>query len=134
MQQLYSRHKDKINYLLVGGWNTLFGYLVFVGLYFWLGNRTNYLVLLLISNVLSITNAYIGYKLLVFKTRGNYFREYLRFYMVYGAAILINFLLLPIAVEVLKITPPVAQGILMWLTVVVSYIGHKYFSFGGNNR
>jgi len=112
----------------------LFGYLVFVGLYFWLGNRTNYLVLLLISNVLSITNAYIGYKLLVFKTRGNYFREYLRFYMVYGAAILINFLLLPIAVEVLKITPPVAQGILMWLTVVVSYIGHKYFSFGGNNR
>lgn len=134
MSQLYHQHKEKVNYLLVGSWNTLFGYLAFVGLYLWLGYRINYLVLLLISNVFSITNAYIGYKLLVFKTKGNYLREYLRFYLVYGSAILFNFILLPITVELFKITPPIAQGIIMWLTVIFSYFGHKYFSFGVNNR
>ncbi|MDI6732272.1 MAG: GtrA family protein, partial [Candidatus Margulisbacteria bacterium] len=76
-----------------------------------------------------ITNAYVGYKLFVFKTQGNYLNEYLRFYMVYGAALLFNFFLLPITVEVFKLSPPVAQGIIIWLTILFSYFGHKHFSF-----
>ena len=127
--QLYLRHKEKINYLLVGGWNTVFGYFVFVGLYYWLHNLVHYLLLLVISNILSITNAYIGYKIFVFKTKGNYLKEYLRFYLVYGAAIMLNFILLPITVELLRISPPIAQLLVMWFTIVVSYFGHKYFSF-----
>ena len=129
MKKFYKKHREKINYLLVGAWNTVFGYFTFVILYFLLSARIHYMFILGFSNVLSITNAYVGYKTFVFRTRGNYIREYLRFYVVYGAAIGLNFILLPIVVEVLSVNPVIAQGIIIWLTIIFSYFGHKRFSF-----
>jgi putative flippase GtrA len=131
MRRLYARHREKINYLLVGGWNTVFGYLNFLLLYAVLGTRVHYLVIFLISTVLSITNAYVGYKIFVFKTHGHYVREYARFYGVYGATTVLNFLLLPVGVEVLHLSPPIAQGGLILLTIGLGYLGHKHFSFQG---
>lgn len=129
MRKLYHQHWEKVNYLLVGGWNTIFGYAAFVALYFLLADRIHYLILLIVSNILGITNAYIGYKIFVFKTRGDYWREYMRFYVVYGSATALNFVLLLVCVEVLKLSPPVAQGGLIFLNVIFSYFGHKHFSF-----
>jgi putative flippase GtrA len=114
---------------LVGGWNTLFSYLVFAALYFLLRGYLHYMVLYVISSVLSITNAYIGFKLFVFKTRGHYLREYSRFYVVYGGALALNLLLLPLVVETCRISPVVAQAGLALITVAFSYFGHKNFSF-----
>jgi putative flippase GtrA len=129
MHKIFKRHQEKINYLLVGGWNTVFGYVAFLSLYFLFGEKIHYLVLLVVSNILSITNAYIGYKIFVFKTRGNYAREYARFYLVYGGAMALNFVLLPVCVEFLRLSPPIAQGGLVFLNVIFSYFGHKHFSF-----
>jgi len=129
IRHLYHRHKEKINYLLVGGWNTVFGYFTFVLLYFLFSQIIHYLFLLVIASILSITNAYIGYKTFVFKTKGNYVREYLRFYLVYGGVMLLNFVTLPIIVKLSHLSPPVAQGGFICITVVFSYFGHKHFSF-----
>ena len=129
MKKLYDRHKEKIDFLLVGGWNTLFGYVVFLALYYLFADKIHYLIIFIVSNILSITNAYIGYKLFVFKTKGNYLQEYLRFYVVYGGAILLNLILLPITVEYFRFSPPIAQGGLMFLNVAFSFVGHKRFSF-----
>lgn len=126
---LLGKHKDKIMYLIVGGWNTLFGYLSFVLLYFLFSEVVHYLVILVVSTVLNITNAYIGYKFFVFKTKGNYIREYLRFYVIYGASIVLNFVLLPVCVELLTMSPLIAQAALMVLGIILSYLGHKHFSF-----
>lgn len=86
-------------------------------------------MILAISNVMSITNAYAGYKIFVFKTKGNYLREYFRFYVVYGVALCMNYIVLPICVELLKMSPLVAQALLTAITVTSSYLGHKHFSF-----
>ncbi|OGC32362.1 hypothetical protein A2311_05280 [candidate division WOR-1 bacterium RIFOXYB2_FULL_48_7] len=88
------------------------------------------MVLLIVSNILSITNAYVGYKLFVFKTKGNYLQEYLRFYVVYGTALVLNFVLLPVCVEIFKVSPPLAQAGLLGLNIIFSYLGHKNYSFG----
>jgi len=82
-----------------------------------------------LSNIISITNAYVGYKIFVFKTEGNYLREYARFYVVYGSAFLLNFALLPLCVEILRISPVLAQAGLIFINVIFSYFGHKNFSF-----
>ena len=129
MKKLYKKHKEKINYIIVGGWNTVFGCFTFVALYFLLQRYIHYLFILVLTNIITITNAYICYKLFVFKTKGNYLKEYLRFYLVYGVAIGINFILLPIAVEMLNVSPPIAQAPIMLFTIIVSYLGHKHFSF-----
>ncbi|MGD9971110.1 MAG: GtrA family protein [Sulfuricurvum sp.] len=129
MKQFVARHEQKVRYLLIGGWNTLFGYGVFAGLYFWLKDSTHYIAILSLSYILSITNAYIGYKLFVFKTRGNILREYFRFYMVYGASFLFNLVSLPVLIETLNFNMYIAQALITLLTIIGSYVLHKKFSF-----
>jgi putative flippase GtrA len=123
------RHRQFVRYLLVGGWNTVFGMAVYAGLYSWLGQRTHYLVLLIPSNILAITNAYVCYKLLVFKTHGNILREYLRCYVVYGGMMLIGAALLFVLVEWLRMPPVAANCACIAVTTVVSYLAHRNFSF-----
>jgi putative flippase GtrA len=129
MKHFLKKHKEKINYFIVGMWNTIFGYFVFAALYYLLNKNIHYLFLLIISNILSITNAYIGYKTFVFKTKGNYLNEYLRFYLVYGAMLILNLIFLPVLVEIFRVNPVIAQGMFVFVSFIGSYIGHKYFSF-----
>ncbi len=127
--RLVNLNKEKINYLLVGAWNTAFSYLAFAALYFLLRTVLHYEVLLVVSSILSITNAYIAYKLFVFKTKGHYLREYSRFYVVYGGSLLMNLVLLPVFVVIFGLSPLAAQAGLSVFTVVFSYYGHRNFSF-----
>lgn len=132
MKRFLTKHEQKIRYLIIGGWNTVFGYGVFAALYFWLADTMHYLMILSISYILSITNAYVGYKLFVFKTRGNILREYLRFYAVYGISFLFNLASLPLFIEILKLNMYVAQAIVTMVTILGSYMLHKNFSFKEN--
>ncbi len=125
-------------YLLVGGWNTLFGYVVFAGLTYLLTGVVPYayMAAYVLSNVIAITAAYLGYKFFVFRTRGNYLAEYLRFYVVYGGAALLGLALLPIFVTLVaplvstpSHAPYVAQAFVIPLTVVASFVGHRGYSF-----
>jgi len=117
-------------YLLVGGWNTVFGMGVYAALYYGLGTRVHYLVLLIPSNILAITNAYVCYKLFVFKTRGHVLREYFRCYVVYGGMMVLGAALLFALVKGLKLSPVVANCVCIAATTVVSYLAHRTYSFG----
>ena len=127
-----------IRYLLVGTWNTCFGYAAFAFLTYLLTDVIPYAYMAasIISSIIAITLAYIGYKLFVFRTKGNYLREYLRFYVVYGASAAVNLALLPLLVTVLNFfmlqkvyAPYLAGAILTSVTVVISFLGHRNFSF-----
>ena len=84
-----------VRYLCVGVFNTLFGYTSFV-IVLGLLNRavpTKYLSLTviaasIISTPLNITVAYFGYKIFVFRTRGNHLVEWLRCFAVYGTGMI----------------------------------------------
>lgn len=129
MCRFIDKYREQLRYLFVGGWNTIFGYLVFTGLYFLLNRRFHYSLIFIISYVISITNSYICNKVFVFKTRGNYLIEYLRFYLVYALSFVINLGALFILVEYFKVHLLFAQAILTLLTIILSYFGHKFFSF-----
>ena len=129
IKEVIKKYRTKITYLIVGGWNTLFGYASFTILYFYLSKSINSTVILTISYVLSITNAFIGYKAFVFRTRGNVLREYLRFYVVYGGAYVANLILLPLLMGVLFLNAYIAQALIVFLTVISSYVFHKRFTF-----
>lgn len=129
MRNTYRKHEEKIRYIIAGGWNTLIGYLVFAILYYFLSHKIHYLIILVFSYIVSITNAYVSYKYLVFKTKGNYLREYLRFYLVYGTSFLVNIALMTVIVELIHINPVIAQGIILFFTTMIAYVGHKRYSF-----
>ncbi|MEA3493989.1 MAG: GtrA family protein [Candidatus Margulisiibacteriota bacterium] len=129
IRRIYRKHREKINYILVGCYNTIFGYGTFVALYYLLHQRIHYLVLVVVAYVISITNAYIGYKIFVFRTEGNYLKEYLRFYVVYGFSLVPNLILLPFIVEIFKMSPVIGQAFVIAFSAVFNYMGHKHFSF-----
>ena len=129
-----SKQKELLAYLLTGAWNTLFGIGLYSLVYSWVGENYHYLLIALPVNVLSITNAFVCYKLFVFKTKGNWLKEYIRCYLVYGGGMLLGFLLLWILKEKLCLYPPVANAIATLLVIMVSYVGHKFFSFRKNTK
>ena len=125
-------------YLLVGAWNTLFGYGSFAALTAILDPIVphSYILACLIASLLNITVSYLGYKWFVFKTQGNYLREWTRCVAVYSGVIVLGVVLLPILVLAIRrgtpfvhAAPYIAGAILTAVSAVYSFIGHKRFSF-----
>jgi putative flippase GtrA len=147
-----------LRYLLLGAWNTSFGYFLYAA-FTWILSRHlahGYIYAAILANFFAINVAFLGYKWFVFRTRGNYLREWLRCFAVYGTAALPNLLLLPVVVNLLIVvfhvppgpsaghlshlplsadrstflTAPYLGGALLTvITVVFSFFGHKHFSF-----
>jgi putative flippase GtrA len=99
--RFYFRRREQLLYLAVGGWNTVFGYGVWALLQYLLGDHLHYLVVVVLSWPIAVLNAYLGYRYIVFRSRGPVLRELPRFSLVYVATLLVNLALLPIALRVL---------------------------------
>lgn len=121
--------KKMLRYLIVGGLNTAFGYFVTVGLYYTLRSHLHIVVIGVIANVVCITESFLTYKLFVFNSRASWWREYLRCYVVYGGSALIGIAGLWLLVNVLGIPFWLAQGLLMVISVAISFAGHDRFTF-----
>jgi putative flippase GtrA len=129
-----SRYREPLAYLVVGAWNTAFGYAVFALLYYLLSAHLHVDVILVISYVLSIANAYVGYRWVVFRSTGSMRRELPRFSAVYLVTLAANLIVLPLALSWLPWSAYVVQGLFTVVIVALSYLGHKYFSFRGGSR
>jgi len=117
-----------IRYLIVGFYNTVVGYLLFGLVNYVLGNFVHYLVILGVSFVLSVTHAYVGQRRVVFRSTGPWGREYLRFFVVNLSGMAANALLLIIFMQTgLKLM--IAQAFSVLIVTVLSYFGHRKFSF-----
>jgi putative flippase GtrA len=121
--------RKEIRYLAVGGWNTVFGFLAFVILQLTIGHIIGYMAVLVIAQVLSVVNAYVAYRLLVFRVSGRWVQDFFRFSAVYWIVFLINLIALPVMVSVLGMNVLVAQSLFFVVTVTASYFAHNHFSF-----
>ena len=121
--------KKMLRYLTVGGLNTAFGYFATVGLYYTFRSHLHIVVIGAIANVICITESFVTYKLFVFNSRSSWWREYLRCYVVYGGSAVIGITGLWLLVNVFGIPFWLAQGLLMVVSVVISFVGHDRFTF-----
>jgi putative flippase GtrA len=134
MARFYQRRREQILYLVVGGWNTLFGYLVWALLQCLLHDYIYYLFILVIAWVPAVLNAYLCYRYFVFRSRGSIWRELPRFSLVYVFTLCIGLIGLPILLRVLPFSIYVTQGLFTAAMVIFSYLAHRYFSFKGGRR
>jgi glycosyltransferase involved in cell wall biosynthesis len=125
-------------YLIVGVWNTFFGYSLYALFVALLTPRLQfaYIYASAFSNLIAITVAYFGYKFFVFRTKGNYLVEWFRCILVYGSGMLPGLVLLPLLVGGLhyffhlnRSAPYIAGAILLGTGTIYSFFGHKHFSF-----
>jgi putative flippase GtrA len=136
-QAFYDRHGEKVRFLFVGGWNTLFSIGVLWVLDRYIPYDAKSLVqkeaVLVLSWVISVTQNFFTFKLLVFRTRGNWLKEYLRMYVTYAAAFVVQ------SGIILALSTWLGWS-LFWanlptivVVTVMSYFGHKYFTFRGRH-
>ena len=134
---MFRINRVKIKFVLVGIWNTVFGYAVFVGLDFFFTlffekRYAAYMLAAVLSNILAILNAYIFHKFITFRSpiRGlAIIPEFLRFSSMYLFSFLLGLVLLPVFVELFHLDPKISAALLIPITIIISYFGHSRFSF-----
>jgi putative flippase GtrA len=120
---------ERVRFVLVGGVNTVVGYGLFVLFVLTIGPTIGYLGSLYAAYVLATISAFVLHRRFTFRVHGNLVIDFLRFSSVYVVSLLINSLALPLLVEFGHLTPIVAQACIVVLTTLISYVGHKWFSF-----
>jgi putative flippase GtrA len=134
---------ESVRYVLVGGFNTLFAiglarlFVLPVQLLF---PKLALALALPIANYsslpFSITVSFLGFKWFVFRTRGNYLKEWLKCFAVYGVTFPIPGIVLPIFTAIFLRYSLTAKHAALFALIVNSgaiatfaYFAHKKFSF-----
>lgn len=119
-----------VRFIITGGYNTAVGYILFIAaLYVFGQSQTGVQAALLASYVLSSFNSYLAQKFLVFRTKGDYVREYFKALSVWAAGYFINAALLYLLTKELSLHPYAAQALSVCCVTVFTYILFKYYSF-----
>lgn len=117
-------------FLVVGGLNTAVGLLAYPFLYWVVGGTKNaYIGILFISQIGCILFSFLSNKWLVFKTKGNYLKEFGKFGFFHGVIFLVNLLALPFMVENFSLSPPIAQVFFSIFVILTSYTWYKFVAF-----
>jgi putative flippase GtrA len=134
-------HEEKLRFLVVGGWNTVFSMaalwvlerLVPYGKGSVLGAAVGVVaakqIVLTIAWVVGVTHNLFTFKLLVFRTTGRWLAEYLRMYGVYAATFVVQSLMVQAISAWLGWSLFASNVPTILVVMVLSYIGHKYFTF-----
>jgi putative flippase GtrA len=127
--RLWRAHRQKILYLIVGGWNTLVQYGVFSLCWYLLHDRLHPVLVLLISFVIASINGFLTFRHFVFGSARRPLSEYLRYQVVYGPLFGLNLLVLPLVLSLTDLNAYVIQALFSVFAVVAGYLGNKYFTF-----
>jgi putative flippase GtrA len=131
-RQIRSLMRDeRVRFLVVGGTNTVVGYGLFLLFNLVAGEVIGYIGSLYLSYVLAVVLAFVLHRRFTFRIVGsdNLVVDFARFASVYIVSLAINTVALPLLVELAGLTPSVAQAIVVVVTTLISYAGHKWFSF-----
>lgn len=127
--QLWWRLPQKIRFLVAGGYNTLFGYLVFALLFLLAGRRVHYLVIGAFAHVIALTSGFMVYRWLVFLSRNVWYQAFARFFVsqlaTFGAGIAGLYGLVAFG----HFQPLLAQAVVTCLSVILTYTLHRHYSF-----
>lgn len=124
-----------LRFAVVGLWNTGFSYAVFAALYRCFGGSYSGDILTqFLTAVLGITNAYVCHRFVTFRSHGVWWREYARFYIVYGGQSLLQAASFVVFSSWFGLNGYIVQVVLTIAFTILSYWCHKIFSFGDSRE
>jgi len=116
-------------FLVVGAFNFVFGYGLFA-LFWWLfGARWPDWLIILVTTIIGITEAFLTHRFITYRSHGCWWREYLRFYVVYGAQTFVNMGTIRLFVTCLGWNAYAVQFATLVSLTIASYWAHKVYSF-----
>ena len=120
-------------YLVIGVWNTFFGVGNFLLISELLTNLDD-LIVLTLSYLLSIIQSHLTQRIFVWKSKGKYFPELLRFSTAYIAQYFVNIFLLVWTGKISELSRGTRQGCIIILLTLVMYVINKKGVFRVNSK
>ena len=127
VEDIWFRLPQKLRFLLVGGFNTAFSYLLFVFMVTIIA--LSYKAALIICYIITINISIFTMRHYVFRSSKRLLHEYSKALGVYLSILLINYITMYIMVDICKINELIAQGIYTISITIFTYLMHKYVSF-----
>lgn len=130
---LARRHEEKLRFLVVGVWNTVFSTGCLWVFENYIPHDPNSVLqkqlILTLVWVVGVTQNFFTFKLLVFRTKGNWLKEYARMYVTYAVTFVIQSVLVQVLSARFGLTLFLANIPVIFIVMILSYLGHKYFTF-----
>jgi putative flippase GtrA len=121
----------KIRYLIIGAWNTFFGFAVFTILMI-VFPISKYLIALTLTMLLAGMNSYMTQRKFVWQSSANMKAEFSKFFTVFIGQFFANLVLLYILVDYFNFHPLWTQYVIAAVLIVMTYISHKNWTFRSN--
>lgn len=139
-EKIWFRFPQKIRFLLVGGFNTVFAYLVLnlLNVFFNVIFQETFSKVvianfaLIVQYILTINVSFITMRYYVFQSRGNWYKEWLKAWSVYIMLYLINAPVLSFMIGFLGWSTWLSQGVYLIFSTIITFLLHKYYSFRKN--
>lgn len=136
LERIWFKQPQKLRFLLVGGFNTVFAYFLlnFLNILFsslWTEKSEVFIanVALLIQYIITINVSFITMRYYVFQSHEKILKEWLKAWSVYISIYLINAPVLTFFISYLNLSVWLAQGIYLILSTILTFVLHKYYSF-----
>lgn len=143
LENLWFKQNEKLRFLLVGGFNTATSFIIYyIFLYLTSGREQ---ISLFLMNLININISIATMRYYVFKSTGNFWKEYSKAFSSYIVLYFINIGLLAFFVRTIHISKSLPQGSFLLqipnldkaiaqicciiLITVITFFVHKYFSF-----
>lgn len=139
-ENFWFKFPQKLRYLLVGGFNTVFAYSI-LAILIWTYEKINISnnlnlneeiianLALFTQYVLCVNVSFITMKYYVFQSKGNWKAEFVKAWSVYIFLYLINAPIMTFLMVTMNLHALVAQAIYLIFSTIITYILHKYYSF-----
>lgn len=127
IETFWFKINQKIRFILVGGFNTVFAYGVFALLFAIF--HLPYLLALIIQYFITVNVSILTMRYYVFRATGDFIKEYCKAWSVYVVMFLFNSVSLSFLVEICEIPELYSQAIYLTVSTIFTYLLHKYFSF-----
>lgn len=135
IRRIADQHGTKVRFLLAGFFNTVLGLITYPALYFLTAPlELHYLTILVISQVICVSIAFLTNKFLVFQSSGNVLLEFGKFITFHLSYFLVNLAALPVMVELAGMKPVWAQLLFAGLVIVTSYFWHSRITFSSTKE
>ncbi|WP_310450979.1 GtrA family protein [Sulfuritalea sp.] len=120
---------EQTRFLLVGAYNTAFGYVAFVVLYQYLHEFLHYLVIATISHAIAVSNSFFMQRRLVFRDSGPIGPAFLRFNLATASSLILGLAGMALLVDGAGVPPLISQAVVTMVSVVVMYLAHRNYTF-----
>lgn len=122
-------NSQQFRFIVVGAWNTLAGYLLFVLFYQLLSHELPYPVLATLAHVAAVTQSFACQRRFVYRSEKHWLQEYGRFHVAHLGLFLLSLGCLSGLVEWGGWHPMLAQAVVTVGAALTSYFVHTFYTF-----